>query len=95
MTSTTSNTVLITGNTYPVRRSLAELGGKWNASQKGWEVPAEKEQEAKELVFNGAIRKSRFNENYVSNIFQVGRTELYRNKKGRCEDAPCCGCCNF
>jgi hypothetical protein len=20
--------------------------------------------------------------------------ELYRNKRGRCEDAPCCGCCN-
>ena len=21
--------------------------------------------------------------------------ELYRNKQGRCEDAPCCGCCNY
>jgi hypothetical protein len=20
--------------------------------------------------------------------------EYYRNKRGRCEDAPCCGCCN-
>jgi hypothetical protein len=20
--------------------------------------------------------------------------EFYRNKRGRCEDAPCCGCCN-
>lgn len=19
----------------------------------------------------------------------------YRNRKGRCEDAPCCGCCTF
>ena len=21
--------------------------------------------------------------------------ELYRNRQGRCEDAPCCGCCNY
>jgi len=21
--------------------------------------------------------------------------EFYRNKKGRCEDAPCCGCCTI
>ena len=21
--------------------------------------------------------------------------ELYRNKAGRCIDAPCCGCCNY
>lgn len=20
--------------------------------------------------------------------------ELYQNRRGRCEDAPCCGCCN-
>jgi hypothetical protein len=20
--------------------------------------------------------------------------EFYRNRRGRCEDAPCCGCCN-
>lgn len=31
---------------------------------------------------------------YRSDFFRVGRTELYRNKGGRCEDAPCCGCCN-
>lgn len=22
-------------------------------------------------------------------------TVLFRNKRGRCEDAPCCGCCNY
>jgi len=22
-------------------------------------------------------------------------TTLYQNKAGRCEDAPCCGCCTF
>lgn len=35
-------------------------------------------------------------ERYVSDVFRFesGAT-LYRNKKGRCEDAPCCGCCTF
>lgn len=30
----------------------------------------------------------------VSHIWNSGGREYYRNKKGRCEDAPCCGCCN-
>ena len=33
---------------------------------------------------------------YQSNIYTMSTgAELYRNKRGRCEDAPCCGCCNF
>ena len=33
---------------------------------------------------------------YQSNIYTTSTgAELYRNKAGRCEDAPCCGCCNF
>lgn len=31
----------------------------------------------------------------ISDIYQTGGRELYRNRRGRCEDAPCCGCCNF
>ena len=30
----------------------------------------------------------------VSHVWQSGGREYYRNKRGRCEDAPCCGCCN-
>ena len=32
----------------------------------------------------------------VSNTvtFSSGQT-FYRNRKGRCEDAPCCGCCTI
>lgn len=30
----------------------------------------------------------------VSDIWSAGGREFYRNKRGRCEDAPCCGCCN-
>lgn len=27
-------------------------------------------------------------------VFSSGHV-AYRNKKGRCEDAPCCGCCTI
>ena len=33
--------------------------------------------------------------NYRANVFNIGGREYYRNKKGRCEDAPCCGCCTI
>ena len=34
--------------------------------------------------------------NYVSHVFEFGDgREYYRNKNGRCEDAPCCGCCTI
>ena len=27
--------------------------------------------------------------------FPSTNTTLIRNRRGRCEDAPCCGCCNY
>jgi hypothetical protein len=30
----------------------------------------------------------------VSHVWSAGGREYYRNRRGRCEDAPCCGCCN-
>lgn len=30
----------------------------------------------------------------VSDVWYIGGREYYRNKRGLCEDAPCCGCCN-
>lgn len=30
----------------------------------------------------------------VSDIWRADGREYYRNRRGRCEDAPCCGCCN-
>ena len=32
---------------------------------------------------------------YKSNIFNIGGNEYFRNKQGRCEDSPCCGCCTI
>jgi len=31
----------------------------------------------------------------VSTVWSSGGREYYRNRQGRCEDAPCCGCCNI
>ena len=30
-----------------------------------------------------------------SHVFNFSGKEYYRNKAGRCEDAPCCGCCTI
>lgn len=30
----------------------------------------------------------------VSDVWRSGGREFYRNRRGLCEDAPCCGCCN-
>jgi len=32
---------------------------------------------------------------YVSDIYAIGGSEYYRNKAGKCIDAPCCGCCTM
>lgn len=31
----------------------------------------------------------------VSDHIQIGGQSYYRNTRGRCEDAPCCGCCTI
>ena len=31
---------------------------------------------------------------YRSDIYRVNGREYFQNRAGRCEDAPCCGCCN-
>lgn len=47
------STVLITGNTFPVKEEIKALGGRWDPAAKGWRVPADKAAEAQALV--GAV----------------------------------------
>jgi hypothetical protein len=68
----------ISGNTYPVKDQIRALGGKWNSALKVWSVPDDKEAEALALVGNSPSR---------------GQERSYKQIHGRCEDAPCCGCC--
>ena len=52
----------------------------------------ELDQETAQVV--GSYMRKRF-KRYRSTFTRTSSgAELYRNKVGRCEDAPCCGCCN-
>ena len=42
-------TLLITGETYIIRRQIRALGGRWNGDHKGWIVPFEKREQAEAL----------------------------------------------
>ena len=37
--------------------------------------------------------RTRTPKKYISDVYNVGGKEYYRNKSGLCIDAPCCGCC--
>jgi hypothetical protein len=89
---------LITGNTYPHRQQLRAMGGEWDASVKGWRVPEDAGDRARALVASGrayrgaaGLRVPRGVSHYTR--FSSG-AEVYVNRNGRCEDAPCCGCCS-
>lgn len=96
---------LITGNTYPVKEQIKALGGTWNKAAQGWMVPDEHAPQARLLVASAvpsppprsrrAPRRFRYDGRGVSNVarFSSGAV-IHTNKSGRCEDAPCCGCCS-
>ena len=90
---------LITGNTYPVKDAIKSLGGTWNKAQQGWNVPDENAEAARQLVADSPSASprasSRGRYRSVSNYTRfAGGGEVYTNRRGRCEDAPCCGCCS-
>ena len=90
----------IIGNTYPVREKLRALGGQWNRVCQGWDVPDARADEARAIV--AAAGPSTYVPRYKPRAARYGSTytrfnsgaEVYTNKRGRCEDAPCCGCCS-
>lgn len=90
---------LITGNTYPHRAELRAMGGEWDASVKGWRLPEDKAEDARDLVQSmrprvtmaGRGRTPRGQSYYTR--FSSG-AEVYVNRAGRCIDSPCCGCCS-
>jgi hypothetical protein len=94
----TQETTLITGNTYPVKDQIRALGGSWDAAARGWRVPADRAEEARAIVASAPAGRSsnrRGRSRYVSNYTRFASgAEYYVNKRGRCEDAPCCGCCS-
>ncbi len=99
----------ITGNTFPVRVELRQMGGQWNPASKAWMVPDDVADMARAAV---AQVSDRARPDYDCKVWRKQRTygrnaqygsrytrfagggEHYVNRSGRCEDAPCCGCCS-
>jgi hypothetical protein len=58
------STVLVTGNTYPVKDQIKALGGRWDAASKGWRVPADKAAAAQALVAGAPAAKPQASRTY-------------------------------
>ncbi len=80
--------IAITGNTYPVRSALRELGGVWNKDLTAWMVPMDKADTARELVKSAPAKAPR---RYAQRSY--GRRYHFIPSGGgcSCEDYPCCG----
>ena len=89
----------ITGNTYPVKDNLRELGGKWNVTEKCWEVPDDKADAARALVTSAPApisraRNSGYSSGAAKRCWECGRMFTYADAKrndGDWNDSYC-GC---
>jgi len=77
---TTNTTVLVTGNTYPVKDAIKALGGRWDSNAKGWRVPADKAAQAQALVAGAPKAAPRKAGTSRSNGGSVGR--MYQRRYG-------------
>lgn len=83
------------GNTYPHRHELRALGATWNRTRKVWQIDAAHAEEAHRLV-NQHVRRERVPYSRSGTPYFYSPTTgatVWRNPRGLCEDAPCCGCC--
>ena len=84
--------VTVTGNTYPVREKMRAMGGRWNKAAQGWDFADPLTAADAQTVVNSA-GAGRSRGRSVAYRFSSGAV-MYQNSRGRCEDAPCCGCCS-
>lgn len=49
------------------------------------------------IIYDTATKRASLQPDSDSITFygETGPTTFYRNPRGRCEDAPCCGCCTI
>ncbi len=84
----------ITGNTYPVRDQLRQLGATWNPAGKAWMVSPEQAEQARAIVASApagrAPSSSYGRSRYRSDAFS-GRNQSRYGGRCNCEDYPCCG----
>lgn len=87
--------IIINGNTYKHKEVIKSLGFKWNPKFKTWDKNYLLSEEQKALLgsLNG-IEVTYYNEK-EGNSNTLIDTRSFKQKYGRCEDAPCCGCCGI
>lgn len=76
------NTILITGNTYPVKDSIKALGGRWDAVAKGWRVPESMAAEAQALVAGAPKSSPARRSNGGGGVWNPDRFNGYGRKRG-------------
>lgn len=82
---------VISGNTYPARKIIKEMGFKWNPSNKTWVSYSDTFNNIDALAsFDGIVINQSKDNGIVKDILD---TRSWKQIYGRCEDAPCCGCC--
>lgn len=69
----TNSSILVTGNTYPVKDAIKALGGRWDAAAKGWRVPADKAARAQALVSGAPKSAPRATSSYSRSYAPRGR----------------------
>lgn len=88
---------IVYGNTFPIRNELKKLGFRWNPKFKTWDKDYILGIEQRKILeqFSGIEVKYYDDKNGGSNtiIDTIIDTRSYKQRYGKCEDAPCCGCC--
>lgn len=80
----------ITGNTYPARTIIKSMGFKWRPNTKSWISYTNFNNVEALARFDGIVINQSKDSGIVEDILD---TRSYKQLHGRCEDAPCCGCC--
>lgn len=89
----------ISGNTYVNRHLIKPMGFTWNKRSKVWErtLPLTPDEESTLAAISG-IMVDNHEGVLIDNTAPKRRgnstfTRSHKEIYGRCEDAPCCGCC--
>lgn len=84
----------ISGNTYVNRHIIKPMGFTWNKTAKVWErtLPLTPDEESALNDLKGIIVDSARDGIIIDNR-KDSKPMTFKQMYGRCEDAPCCGCC--
>lgn len=71
------------------------MGFRWNPKFKSWDKNYLIDESQKKILSElSDIEVTYYNER-EGNSITYSDTRSYKLKHGRCEDAPCCGCCDI